>query len=113
MSVPHSPRAGGPAIATLGRAIVRAMPPFLTALSLLGTAAMLWVGGGLVLHRLEEYGWGAPAQAIHDLAHHAGEVLAAVGPAVAWLVSAAAAGLFGLVLGAVVVPVAARFMPAH
>jgi predicted DNA repair protein MutK len=100
-------------LATLGRVIVRAMPPFLKGLSLLGTAAMLWVGGGIVLHGLEQYGWGAPAHAIHDLAHTVGEALAAAGPIVAWFVSAAASGLFGLALGGLIAPVASRFVPAH
>jgi predicted DNA repair protein MutK len=35
---------------------VRGMPYFLTVLSGLGTAAMIWVGGGIILHGLEEYG---------------------------------------------------------
>jgi uncharacterized protein len=41
---------------TLGRALVRGMPVFLTILSAVGTAAMIWVGGGIVLHGLEVYG---------------------------------------------------------
>ena len=40
----------------LGRALVRGMPVFLTMLSAVGTAAMIWVGGGIVLHGLEVYG---------------------------------------------------------
>src|SRR4029077_9258559 len=40
----------------LGRGLVRGMPVFLTILSVVGTAAMIWVGGGIVLHGLEVYG---------------------------------------------------------
>ena len=40
----------------LGRALVRGMPVFLTILCIVGTAAMIWVGGGIVLHGLEVYG---------------------------------------------------------
>src|SRR3954452_3589608 len=40
----------------LGRGLVHGMPVFLTLLSAVGTAAMIWVGGGIVLHGLEVYG---------------------------------------------------------
>lgn len=106
-------RSGRPVSATLGRLIVRAMPGLLRGLAVLGTAAMLWVGGGIVLHGLEHYGWTAPMHLIHEMAHAAGAALAAAGPVVAWLVTAAASGLVGLALGGLIVPVAARLLPAH
>ena len=40
----------------LGRALVFGMPGFLTFLSVAGTAAMIWVGGGIIVHGLETYG---------------------------------------------------------
>ena len=104
---------GRPVSAAVGRLIVRAMPGLLRGLAVLGTAAMLWVGGGIVLHGLEHYGIAGPAHLIHALAEHAGAALAAAGPVVAWLVSAAASGLVGLVLGGLIVPVAGRLLPAH
>ena len=106
-------RNGGPVTGPLGRLIVRSMPGLLKALSTLGTAAMLWVGGGIVLHGLEHYGWTGPAHLIHGLAERAGAALAAIGPLVAWLINAAASGLFGLVLGGLIVPVATRLLPGH
>jgi hypothetical protein len=106
-------RGGEPVSAPLGRLIVRSMPGLLKGLSLLGTAAMLWVGGGIVLHGLEHYGWTGPMHLIHELAHGAGAALAAAGPVVAWLVTAAASGIVGLVLGGLIVPVAAKVLPAH
>src|SRR5919106_2364130 len=39
---------------TLGSALVHGMPYVLSALSIIGTAAMLWVGGGIIVHGLEE-----------------------------------------------------------
>ena len=36
-----------------GRAIVLAMPHLLKALAAIGTAAMIWVGGGIILHGLD------------------------------------------------------------
>ena len=49
----------------LGRALVRGMPVFLTILSVVGTAAMIWVGGGIVLHGLEAYGPPSIGAAVH------------------------------------------------
>ena len=80
----------------LGRAIVRAMPSFLRCLSVVGTAAMLWVGGGIILHGLEGFGWHGLPDAAHHLAGLAARPLGAAAPVVDWLVHALAAGLFGL-----------------
>ena len=92
----------------LGRGIVRAMPTALRLLMIVGTAAMLWVGGSIILHGLQGMGW----PAIYDAIHHAAEAVAhAVGraeAAVAWSVTAALDGLFGLALGAVLIPVGTR-----
>ena len=38
----------------VGNGLVHVVPKLLTALSGIGTAAMLWVGGGILLHGLEE-----------------------------------------------------------
>ena len=88
-------------VRALGRGIVAGMPPFLKGLGVVGTAAMLWVGGGIVLHGAEELGLAAPAH----LAHHLSEVAAHAVPAapglVGWIVGALAAGVVGLVLGGV------------
>ena len=55
---------GGPApVRALGRGLVVGMPVLLKLLGLVGTAAMLWVGGGILLHGLEEYGVTAPGHA--------------------------------------------------
>src|SRR6056297_1815080 len=40
----------------LGRGIVKGMPAVLTTVSVVGTAAMLWVGGSIVLHGLDALG---------------------------------------------------------
>ncbi len=105
-------RSGQPVARAIGRFIVRAMPYFLKVLGLVGTAAMLWVGGGIVLHGLEQYGWAAVAHGIEHTAELIGHALGAAGPATSWLVSAAAAGLIGLGLGAVIVPLAKLVTPA-
>jgi predicted DNA repair protein MutK len=90
---------------SVGRALVHAMPRLMAALSVIGIAAMIWVGGGIIVHGLEEFGLAGPAHVIHDVAAAAGHGLPMLGGAVEWLVSAAGAGLVGLVLGAVIVAV--------
>ena len=47
-------RANGPISGSLGRALVHGMPPFLAALSFIGMLAMLWVGGGILVHGLAD-----------------------------------------------------------
>jgi predicted DNA repair protein MutK len=89
---------GSGAVAALGRGIVAGMPPFLKALGVVGTAAMLWVGGGIVIHGLEEFGLGAVGHLVHDLQHAVGD------GALGWLAGAAASGVFGLALGAALIP---------
>jgi predicted DNA repair protein MutK len=95
----------------LGRGLVLAMPKLMALLSTVGTAAMLWVGGNIVIHGLEvTHVWEWPYQTIHHLADIvAGSVSAAQG-FVSWLVTAALDGVFGLVLGVLLIPVATRIV---
>ena len=103
---PPSPadRTLAPVSRTLGRGLVKGMPILLRLLSIVGTAAMIWVGGGIIIHGLEGYGLAGLAHAVHDMAAAAGHAVPALAGTVEWLVSAAAAGLFGLVLGGLLIP---------
>jgi len=89
-----------------GRGIVNIMPGFLKTLSIIGMVAMLWVGGGIILHGLEEYQLGALPHAIHGMGKAAAAMAGAAGAFVGWLVEATAAGILGLIVGAVVGTVA-------
>ena len=89
----------------LGRALVYGMPGFLTFISVAGTAAMIWVGGGIIVHGLEHYGFTAIGNAIHA-AGHLVHALPAVGGLLDWLVQASLAGVFGLLIGALSIPLA-------
>ncbi len=88
----------------LGVGIVKAMPLVLVAISAIGTAAMLWVGGSIVIHGLEVLGWGVISQQIHDLAADAARMAGTAGTVVEWTVTAALDGLFGLALGLATIP---------
>jgi predicted DNA repair protein MutK len=89
----------------LGHGIVNAMPKVLKLLTVVGTAAMLWVGGSIVIHALEELGVSEPGHTIHGIAHAAGAALPAAEGAVSWTVKAVIDGIFGLILGLILIPV--------
>jgi predicted DNA repair protein MutK len=93
-------RGNNGAVAALGRLIVRGMPPFLALLAVVGTAAMLWVGGGIVLHGLYEFG----AKTIGHLPQELSHALVPAGGFLGWLIEATVAGVFGVLLGAVLIP---------
>jgi predicted DNA repair protein MutK len=90
----------------LGRGLVRAMPVLLRALAVIGTAAMIWVGGGIIVHGLEEFGFGALGHTIHDVSEAAGHAFG--GAVVAWIVTAAASGVVGLIVGGIVTVIVHR-----
>ena len=58
----------GPILRRVGRLLVHGTTYLLNALGVVGTAAMIWVGGGIVLHGMEAYGLAWPGHAIHDAA---------------------------------------------
>lgn len=95
----------GAASRAIGRALVLGMPYLLALLSAVGTAAMIWVGGGIIVHGLEVYGLHAIGALIHHIAQAAAHALPAVAGAIEWIVAAAGAGIFGLAIGAVLIPV--------
>jgi uncharacterized protein len=94
----------------IGRAVVRGMPVLLKVLAIVGTAAMIWVGGGILVHGLESYGLAAPAHAIHDVAARIGALLPAARAFVEWLVTATASGLVGLVVGGLLIPLTSHVL---
>lgn len=94
----------------LGRGLVRLMPGLMKVLSVVGIAAMIWVGGSIIVHGLAQFGIDQPEHIIHDLAVAAGHAVPAVHGFVEWLVTTAGAGLVGLVLGAVIVAVLHPFV---
>ncbi len=89
-----------------GRGLVKGMPWILRILSTIGTAAMLWVGGSILIHGMEVLGWPAPAHYIHDLAAVAAHGVAVAEGFVEWLVKAVIDGVFGLAVGLALMPVA-------
>ena len=87
----------------LGRALVNGMPKLLTFLSVIGTAAMLWVGGHILLAATKDLGWKWPYDVVHDFAH-AFDV-GAIGGFLEWLANTAVSAVIGLAVGFVVVTI--------
>lgn len=89
----------------LGHGIVKAMPGFMKLLMTVGTAAMLWVGGSIVLHGFDVLGFGLVYGIIHDIAHNVAHATHVAQGFVTWAVTATLDGLFGLALGILLIPV--------
>ncbi|MFZ5961452.1 DUF808 domain-containing protein [Thalassococcus sp. BH17M4-6] len=94
---------------SLGRLIVKGMPYVMKTLTVVGTAAMLWVGGSIIVHGLGQLGWHLPEEFIHDMAVWVAE---GVGPdlkgAVEWTATAAMDGVLGLLLGLLLIPLGTK-----
>jgi predicted DNA repair protein MutK len=93
-----------------GNLLVHVVPKLLTALSGIGTAAMLWVGGGILLHGFEEIPVvDAIPHAVHDLATRAGEAAGVASGLAAWTVTALGGAVVGIVVGAILAAFVRRF----
>ncbi|WP_413767175.1 DUF808 domain-containing protein [Rhodococcus pyridinivorans] len=88
----------------VGRGLVTAMPKLMTVLTVVGIAAMLWVGGHILLVNVGEAGFHWPADRLHDLEHWFGELVhGGFGGVLSWTAGTVASALVGLVVGAIVV----------
>jgi uncharacterized protein len=92
-------------IASIGRALVRAMPAVMSVLSTVGIAAMLWVGGHILLVGLDDLGVSVLYDAVHHLEAGVEDALGPVGGIGGWLTNTAASAVLGLVVGAIVVTI--------
>jgi len=105
----HMAQRGNRSARIAGAALVHAVPKMLTALSGIGTAAMLWVGGGILLHGLEELNVaGFIPDAVHHLARAAGAAAGPLEGIVAWLVTAIGGAVLGFVIGGIIAAVVRR-----
>ena len=99
LSMTRSARAG---TRNFGEALVRSVPKLLVALSFIGTIAMLWVGGGIIVHGTHELGF----DLFYDIAHGAEDAVAGIsgglGGVTGWATYAAVSAVIGLALGAVI-----------
>ena len=96
-------QSGSSGPARLGRGMVLAMPKLLAVISVIGTAAMLWVGGHILLVGTHDLGWHTLYDAVHHVEEAAHHAAGALGGLVGWLVNTFASAVVGLVVGALVV----------
>jgi predicted DNA repair protein MutK len=97
----HLARGRKTSLRTLGRGLVKGMPYLLDTLTVVGTAAMLWVGGGIIVHGLEHFQVPLVPDLVRGLeawAHRA----PGVGPLTGWLAFAAGSAIVGLIVGGVI-----------
>lgn len=93
-----------------GRGILVAMPVVMQMLSVVGTAAMIWVGGGIVVHGLTGFGLPQLDHLIEGAAHAAARLLPALGGLLTELTVILGDGLFGLALGFALIPVTGKLL---
>jgi predicted DNA repair protein MutK len=93
----------------LGRFMVRAVPKLLSALSSIGIGAMLWVGGGILLHGMEDIGLEKFPHTVHEVADAIGASMGNAAPIVEWLTGALASAIVGAVVGLVIVVIVRQF----
>ena len=101
----HLSRRGSRPVQALGRGLVRAMPVLLSVISVVGVAAMLWVGGHILLAGLDDLGWHWLYDHVHDLQHHVEHAVSFAAGALGWLTATLLSAVLGLFVGAVVVVV--------
>ncbi len=86
----------------LGRGLVKAMPVVMSALSAIGTVAMLWVGGGILLHGSHTLGLHWPAEPVEHLAHAVAAAFGPLGGVAGWLTTATISAVIGVIVGGVI-----------
>lgn len=94
---------------SFGRGMVKSMPYLLKGLTFIGTAAMLWVGGGIIVHGLEHFGLNTVPHAIHHFSEM-GKDLPSFGAVAEWLIFAAGSAVVGFVVGGLIVAIV-HFIP--
>jgi uncharacterized protein len=98
----HLSQRSAPSTRALGRGLVKAMPVVLDLLTQIGTAAMLWVGGGIIVHGLEHFHLTPVPVWVEAFSHWAAGV-PAVGPVTGWLAFAVGSAVVGAVVGGLIV----------
>ncbi len=100
-------RRDSPSTQKIGRAMVAGMPKLLAVLSTVGIAAMLWVGGHIIIVGTDELGWHAPYEFVHHLEESVHDI-GGIGGILAWLVNTSLSAILGIIVGSIVVAVVAN-----
>jgi predicted DNA repair protein MutK len=98
----HLTKQAAKAKQTFGRFLLRFVPKLLVALSAIGTVAMLWVGGGIIVHGTHEVGFHAIYDIVHGAEYAVKGATGALGGLLGWVTYAGLSAVLGLVLGGVI-----------
>ncbi|MDP2733009.1 MAG: DUF808 domain-containing protein, partial [Hoeflea sp.] len=90
---------------SIGRGIVRGMPAFMETIASIGTAAMLWVGGAIIIHGLENFGFTSIGHFVEDMSARVREFVTIAPGFLGWATEALLSGIFGLAVGLVVLAI--------
>nr|WP_281363830.1 DUF808 domain-containing protein [Nocardioides daedukensis] len=94
----------------VGHGMVRGMPGLLALIGAVGTVAMLWVGGHILLVGVDDLGWHSPYEFVHHLEEQVHDATGALGAVLGWLTNTAASAVIGLVVGGIVAGIM-HFLP--
>ncbi|MDP3405291.1 MAG: DUF808 domain-containing protein [Brevundimonas sp.] len=97
----HLARVKSAVLKGLGRGLVKGMPIVMSAIATIGMAAMLWVGGGILVHGAHTFGFDWPEDTIHHAAVAVASLLPVGGPVAEWLITALGAAIVGILVGGV------------
>ena len=97
----HLAERKNPGVRGFGRGLVKAMPITMEALTIIGTAAMLWVGGGIIVHGLEHFHLTPIPHWVEGFSHWA-HGAPGVGAVTGWLAFALGSAAVGFVVGGVI-----------
>ncbi|MCW2755815.1 MAG: hypothetical protein JWQ32_3226 [Marmoricola sp.] len=99
----HLSRTRARSVQALGRALVRGMPVLLSVIAGAGVAAMLWVGGHILLVGVNNLGWHAPYEVVHRAQHRVEHAVGSLEVVLGWMTNTAASAVVGTAVGALVV----------
>ncbi|AYM09159.1 DUF808 domain-containing protein [Agrobacterium tumefaciens] len=99
----HLSKAGGALTRTVGAGLVKGVPALLTALAIVGTAAMLWVGGSIIVHSLAGLGLHQPEHLIETFASSVEQTLVVFPQITNWLATSFAQAIIGILIGSIAI----------
>ncbi|MBB2908250.1 hypothetical protein FHR76_004665 [Rhizobium sp. RAS22] len=99
----HLAKAGSPLTSKVGAALVKGVPVLLKALAIVGTAAMLWVGGSIIVHSLAGLGLHQPEHLIETFASNIEHTVAVLPQITKWLATSLAQAIIGIAIGAIAI----------
>jgi predicted DNA repair protein MutK len=95
----------------VGRGLVLGVPFLLKGLAMVGTAAMLWVGGSILVHGIAEFGFHGPEHLIDAMATSVAAASTSLAGVLHWLATSAAQAVLGILAGAVTIIVVQVLAP--